>query len=75
MLGSAAARALVILPEAVGCATTSGKRTGPFRFYLFCKAKAKSGKEAYRLTCLFGPFVAKTKGLGLSGHERHQAFK
>jgi len=30
-------------------------------------------KEASLLACLFGPFVAKTKGLSLSGYERHQA--
>jgi hypothetical protein len=46
MVGSAVARALVILPEAVGhCATTGGKRTGPFGFTDFAGQRPRAQRS------------------------------
>jgi len=50
-----------------------GRKLFQPRFCLICRVMALCGKEAFRLISLFGPFVAKTKGLSLRGYERLRA--
>jgi hypothetical protein len=70
MVGCAAARALVILPEAVALRDKQeAKGPGPW-FYRLCRAKALCGKRSIPGDLIFCYFFIKEKVMGLRAQER-----